>query len=449
MTHVLDSAPAGMIPQAEVLDDAPAVRWSLAERVGFRFAFAIALLSLPQLSPMIANYLFFESLQSRAQAALGAFAGVELDPAGNMGAFVLSRLGGDHSRLADVIVRYRANGGALIVASHMLALLIVAVAVTVVWSIADRRRAEYSALHRWLHVYARYAVALVSIIYAVVKVVPTQFGFLTPGEMLRPFGQLSRFTVLWNFMATSTLYTVFAGLVELAAVLLLFFRRTTPVGALLLGAAATNIVVMDLGYRVPSGALLVAVKLLVLDAIVLAPYVPSLIAFFFQGRNTALPQEPGVTKRQWRYTPLVTSAVFALLVFVRVHEGLELRRAYFGTGHSVFGLFDVDSFTRKGAVVTPLADDASTWKRVANDGRYDGTGLSVQFANADVRQYRLTDDAASQTWTVRQGSTDVATLRYTTAPDGTVTLDGSIGDDPVTMRLRRVDPRKFPLLSQP
>ena len=95
-----------MIPQAEVLDDAPAVRWSLAERVGFRFAFAIALLSLPQLSPMIANYMFFESLQSRAQAALGAFAGVELDPAGNMGAFVLSRLGGDHSRLADVIVRY-------------------------------------------------------------------------------------------------------------------------------------------------------------------------------------------------------------------------------------------------------------------------------------------------------------------------------------------------------
>jgi hypothetical protein len=76
-----------------------------------------------------------DSLQSRAQPALGAFAGAELDPAGNMGIFVLSRLGGDHSRLADVIVRYRANGGDLIVASHMLAQVIVAVAVTVVSSI--------------------------------------------------------------------------------------------------------------------------------------------------------------------------------------------------------------------------------------------------------------------------------------------------------------------------
>jgi hypothetical protein len=43
----------------------------------------------------------------------------------------------------------------------------------------------------------------------------------------------------------------------------------------------------------------------------------------------------------------------------------------------------------------------------------------------------------------------LATFRYSIAPDGTVTLDGTIGDDPVTMHLRRVDPRKFPLLSQP
>jgi hypothetical protein len=39
--------------------------------------------------------------------------------------------------------------------------------------------------------------------------------------------------ILWTFMAASTGYTIFAGLAEAVAGLLLLFRRTSTLGALL------------------------------------------------------------------------------------------------------------------------------------------------------------------------------------------------------------------------
>lgn len=125
-----------------------------------------------------------------------------------------------------------------------------AAAITFVWSVADRRRTQYTTLNCWLRVYARYAVALVMMVYAIVKLVPTQFGYLTPGELLKPVGQLNRFWVLWNFMVVSTGYTIFAGLAEFLGSVLLFFRRTTLLGALLLFATITNVFAIDIGYRV-------------------------------------------------------------------------------------------------------------------------------------------------------------------------------------------------------
>ena len=66
-------------------------------------------------------------------------------------------------------------------------------------------------------------------------------------------------------------------------------------------------------------------------------------------------------------------------------------------------MFDVVTFARKEQIITPLASDGTIWKRVAGDGRYDSARLTVQFANGDVRQFRLIDDLADHAWTIRQG----------------------------------------------
>jgi hypothetical protein len=202
---------------------------------------------------------------------------------------------------------------------------------------------------------------------------------------------------------------------------------------------------MDVAYNV-LGAAIVAGLLIVLSMIVIAPYAAPLGNVLLLAQADSMPAEPLTFLPRWRFAPLAKVLILALLIAILVAGGLQQRRSYFGRGNAFFGLFDVDRFVRAGVPINPSADDVKTWKRVASDGRYDSGGLTVQFASGDVRQYQLLEDTANRLWTVRERSKIIATLTYTAAPDGSVSLDGRIGGDPVQLHLRPVDVRSFPLL---
>jgi hypothetical protein len=426
-----DAAAAHVVPEA--------IRWSRTALIAFRFAIAAAVLSFFHLLGFTSNYLFFDRVRQSFDRWVAPIGNTEFRIAKYIGASALRLVTGSPGTLEEITARYRYP------VCYLCAVVLVAAATAGIWTVADRRRTHYVALNRWLRVYARYTLALVMMVYALVKVVPTQFGFLTPGELLRPVGQLTRFWVLWNFMVVSTGYTIFAGLVELLGCVLLLFRRTTLMGALLLGAALTNVLAMDIAYNV-LGAAMVAGILIMLAIVIVAPYTAPLMRVLFLGRADYMPAEPITVLARWRYALPAKILLLVLLVSVRVSDGLAQRRSYFGRSHAVYGMFDVDRFSRNGAPVTPLANDSKTWKRVASDGRYDGAALSVQYASGDVRQYRFVDDPANRVWTLREGSTIVATLRYSVAADGSVSLDGHIGADAVQLSLRPMDMQALPLL---
>jgi hypothetical protein len=435
-----------------------AARWSRIQLIAFRFAFVFTALSYLHLSIVIPTFLFFDALARPVQAVVIPAATNELRASMTLGGFVIARLSSDPSSLHDLSARYM---GTLLVLpdpantrmsalAEMLGLTIAGALVAAIWSVADRRRASYEGLCRGMRVVARYMLALTAMIYATVKVVPTQFGFLAPGELLRPIGQLSPARLMWDYMAASTFYTLFTGFVEIIAVSLLFFRRTAMAGALLIGAALTNIIVMDVGYRIGAGALNVALLMLALDAVVLLPYAPALASFLFLKRATTLPQEPGVLSHPWRYSAVVSALVLALLVTVRVQAELARRHTYLTVlDRPVWGMFRVENFARNGLESTRI--DGTAWSRLATGspaGGRVGAGLTVMFADGDVRQYPFTDDTRNHVWTMRQGTREIGTLRYVVESDGTVAMEGRLGQDPVTMRLRRVDPADFPLLQR-
>jgi hypothetical protein len=421
---------------------APPTHWSPGTAMVFRLAFTTAVLSFFHLVGFATGYLYFDRLRSTADRWLEPVGTFEFRIMRAVGASAIRVVSGSTATVDEIARRYSYP------VCYLCAVAVMAVAVTVTWSVVDRRRSAYPSLNRWLRLYARYALAVVMLTYAVVKIVPTQFGFLTPGDLLRPFGQLNRFWVLWNFMVVSTGYTVFTGLVELLGCVLVFFRRTSLIGALLLAGALANVFAMDLAYMV-LGAAMVAGTLIVLAAIVLAPYVAPLFRVLFMGAAERMPDEPTIRFAGSRYAPAIKIVLLAVLVSVRVDDGLAQRRSYFGRGRAIYGMFDVDSFSRGGVVVTPLTSDATTWTRIASDGRYDGSGLSVQFANAVVRQYRLEEDAAKKLWTLHDGSATVATLHYGVMTDGSVSLDGRIGAEDVRIHLQRVDIQTLPLLRGP
>ena len=169
-----------------------------------------------------------------------------------------------------------------------------------------------------------------------------------------------------------------------------------------------------------------------IDAVLLTHYARPLAGLLLHGK-CELPPEPVAFR--WRFGPLAMTLLIVWSLFIRVYQGIVLRRPFYGAGHPIYGLYDVVEF--KGGATRPA------WKRVAGDGRYDSGAISVQLANGEVERYVLKDDSAQRTWTLRRGRDSAAEFRYTVDPDGSASLDGRIGSDPVHMRLHRVDPEKF------
>ena len=420
--------------------------WSPAERVAFRFAFVLtALCIFTLLLDLGSGYLVFDFLTQPVEGALTKVRSfIELERRLMMlGIFVVSRLTGHHPAIVDTIPQYARHLG-LLPLCYLLGLMIVTATLTLIWSVADRRPSSYSLLNRWMRAVARWAAALGVISYAMVKVVPTQFGFITPGELIRPFGQLTPFWVLWDFMAASPLYTVFAGVTELAGSVFLCFRRTTLLGALILLAALTNVVVMDIGYHVSRAALWVAIQLQLLVLVILAPYARGLVTLFFLGRSEHMPREPG-SQATGRRALVVTSVVLVILLAGFARNGLVQRRSYYGARRDVYGLYNVTSFTRNGSPLTPVVNDRTAWVRVASDGRYGDNWLAIQFADGHIQWFQLTESPAQREWRLQWSPREQAILNYSAQPGGNLQLAGTIGPDHVMMELRPESLAELPL----
>lgn len=428
-------------------DMQPPLQWSRARLHAFRFAFAIAGISTLELGIFLPIHLVFSALTKPAATVLSRCNMLEWRTTTFIGAFLIRTATGGRIPIHEMMEKSRTDWG-LSALPDMVGLFALASLITIAWSFVDRRRSSYSALNRCMRVYLRYALGTAMLTYAFIKIIPTQFGYLTPGELLRPLGQLSRMQLLWDFMAASPAYTIFSGLIELLGASLLFFRRTTLLGALILAGALTNVVVMDIAYNV--GAVVYANMLFLLDMIVLAPYLPSLAEILVVHGRGEFTAEPDPLRQRWYHSPYAKAGFLCFLVLPLVQINVARWRGFFGAGQAIYGLFDVTKFARNGQPITPLASDSATWKRVASDFRDGITGFSVQFANGDVSQFRLTDDTVHREWTIRrQDSREVDVLQYAVQPDGDVSLDGHVGRDSVDMLLHPVDVHKiFPLLGK-
>jgi hypothetical protein len=263
--------------------------------------------------------------------------------------------------------------------------------------------------------------------------------------MLRHLGEVSRFDMLWTFMAASPGYTVFTGLVELLAALLLFWRATAVLGALLAAAAMTNVVALDLAFDL-RGPLLIAMLLLVLSIIVLAPHLRALGSFLVVSSTDRMVRPVGtVGNDRPRIWTVVNMIAVVCLLAMQVQSRVTQREAMFA-GRPLYGLWDVESIPPDDPARQTGLADSSAWRRVGSGGRNRDNGLFVELVSGDVRYFGLVDDGTQRTWTLRQRNEEVAVLHYQLEPGGAVLLDGRIGKVPVKMRLRGVDPARVQLL---
>ncbi|TMQ20684.1 MAG: DoxX family membrane protein [Deltaproteobacteria bacterium] len=244
--------------------------WSLARRIGFRFAFAFGVLLI---------YPFPINL---------------IPEAGRLEAAMNKPLEAGTSWLAETVLglpappsEFNASGDRTFDYVQLLLIAILAVLGAVVWTLADRRRRAYPGLAAGLLVVLRYFLAHAMLVYGFLKIMRLQFPELDPYRFDEPIGELSPMGLLWTFMASSKPYTIIAGVSEAIGGVLLLWRRTATLGALVVIPVMTNVVLLNYCYDVP--VKLYSTGLLIL-AIVIAS--PSLRRLLGAALGRATPEVP-------------------------------------------------------------------------------------------------------------------------------------------------------------
>lgn len=280
--------------------------------------------------------------------------------------------------------------------SYLLYFIITAVATlgTIFWSLLDGKRQNYQVLYYWLTTVIRYYLAFTMFLFALYKFFKLQFPDLGYYTLTEPVGDMSPMHLAWAFFGYSYEYNVFMGLAEGAA-LLLFFRRTTALGTILIMIALTNIIAVNYSYDVhakmyPTALLIMALFLFLKDA-------KSIIRFFFTGQAISLSviQEPVYKKRLVRVSKMVLKIfIIGSFLIASVMENISYKNSSeesLSAKSEYSGLYDIESFVLNEDTLS--LENPLRWRqliigdRVLEAVRFKGD--SIAFINAKVDNMEL------------------------------------------------------------
>jgi uncharacterized membrane protein YphA (DoxX/SURF4 family) len=324
--------------------------------------------------------------------------------------------------------------------------LVVAIGVAVVWSVVDRKRTHYRTLHAWLRVLVRYTLAVTMFSYGFVKVFPLQFRPTYLFRLIEPFGEFSPMGVLWSFMGVSKVYTIFSGAAEVAGGLLLLLRRTTTFGALVSSAVLLNIAFLNFCYDVP--VKLYSLHLLSMALFLLAPDLRRLFDVLVRNRPVAAADlsAPAFSSRRARIAAFTVQVTFLSYVFFQQISGgwKGYRNAYVDTPRPpLYGLYEVETFTRNGRIVPPLVTEAERWRKVVIEFP---SGVFVRKMDDSRLGFGAEYDTEKSTVTLApDGDKNRATVFAYSRPDADHVL---LESDTLSLRLKRIDTSKFLLMSR-
>ena len=306
------------------------------------------------------------------------------------------------------------------------------------WTVLDRKPREHASLREALRIYVRYALAFTMLHYGLQKVFPLQFGPPTPDRLLQTYGESSPMGLLWTFMGASPLYRVFGGVSEMLGGALLLSRRTTTVGALVVVAVMTNVLMLNFGYDVP--VKLYTMHLLAMAAFLVWPDVGRLANVLVLNRATqAAIHRPRFALHSRERALFATKIVFVVyLVGSTAFTNWKAQWLY-GTKvprPALYGAWDVVSFTRSGGVVPPLITDGTRWRLVTLN---TATYLRVRKMTDEKQGYTVVYDGQQLTLQERPGGRTRATLTYERPTPDQLLLSGELDGEPTAMTLKRRD----------
>ena len=435
ITGAVQPAEFGAVSQFE--SPAPVEHWSLALRIAFRFC--VAYFTLFSLSnQVLSGLLVVPKVNIPELSALWPLRQITFWTAAHI------------FRIKHELV-YTGSGSGDKTFDWVLAfyLLVIAAVITLVWSILDRRRANYVTFHKWFRLALRFALASEMFLYGLAKVIPLQMPFPFLTRLLEPYGNFSPMAVLWSSIGASRSYEIFAGCAETLGGILLLAPRTTTLGALVCLADMIQVFMLNMTYDVP--VKLFSFHLILFSLFLLAPDARRMIDFFFTSRAAAPSRQYSLFRsaRANRLAVALQVAFGMYLLGMGVYSGVEAWHTYGGgrPKSALYGIWNVDEMSVDGQLRSPLFTDKERWRRVVfdfptfmsfqrPDDTFAGYGSAI---NEKDHTIGLTKPA-DKNWK--------AALTYTRPAPDQLILAGSMDGHQVEMKLKLMDRDKFNLVNR-
>lgn len=344
-----------------------------------------------------------------------------------------------------------------------------------IWTAADKGKAKsYDNLYYWIRAIVRYRLAIGLLAYGFIKLYPLQSPFPSLSNLNTHYGDFTRWKLFSLSLGIVPSYEAFLGGVEIVAALLLLFRKTAAIGALVVVFFTGNVFMSNLAYE--GGEYVYSAYLIGLAVFVLAFDIQRLTRLLVFQEPTAPNTFKPVLRLPWQRYGRLGLKTLVFLFFVVVfgfrtrwgyhHDPYQFPEAKGLAGAS--GLYNVTLF-KVGKDTLPYSPtDPIRWKNVVFErwatvsiagnrpAVIDSENTEKVTAVADIDKtyelegtsgrnyYNYGIDTVNHLLTLQNknvnDSTDKWVLQYTRPDTGRIILSGvNRNNDSVYVVLDRID----------
>lgn len=410
------------------------VNWSTAQKIAFRFFMLFFIL-----------YIFFNP--NGVLPYSDTLFGIYIEPFHKLIPWIAAHI----LHLAKPVTNFT-NGSGDTTYDYLVILFMFVVSAigTAIWSITGRNTRNYNKLFYWLTVVVRYYVGISMVGYGFFKVIKLQFPGPSFGRLLEPVGNMSPMGLAWTYLGQSTGFNYFTGLAEISVGLLLFFRKTSGLGAIVGLVVAGNIMAINYCYDVP--VKLLSTALVVMCLFLMTRDTTRLMNFFFFNRD-AKPSNltPHRFKAKWKN---ITLTVFKCLLIgytliLDFTQALSSEKQYGDKAPKppLYGLYNVETFIKNRDTLKPLTTDTVRWNKLMIS--YEASA-QIKLMNDSMKYYSFKPDVKKQTIVASTYADTVNKyhLTYTLEKPDIMILKGTWKKDSIYVKMRKVDPKSFRLINR-
>lgn len=347
--------------------------------------------------------------------------------------------------LPQPITHFNDGGDKMYDYVFLLIVTVLALFIAALWSFLDRRRLSYPVVYYWVQVLVRYYLGWVFVFYGMIKVFHLQMSSPTLFELVEPFGNKTPMGLAWSYVGFSPVFSAFVGFAEVIAGVLLFFRRTATLGALIGGVVMLNVVVMNFTFHIP--VKLYSSVLFIMTLFLVLPDAGRLAHILVLNKPTEATKRRQFLETRWlRNAAIAVKILFITTVVIGNVASCFQRMRISGDGRErspVYGIYDVTQFIVNGDTLAPLATDSIRWRQLITDFP---DHIHVKLMNDSIAYYPVVWDTTARELTINAWpSTKKSILQFENVSDS-LRLHGTMGLDSVEISFQQRNLESFHLI---